>query len=217
VNRCRGDIGMTAGRGDAAPRRSSARTGSHCVARLVSLLQEPTRLATEILEELCGAPVTAEIRRRAVGTLPRPLQTSGRGSVEDEWDHVLPPERVLELMQISTACSVQFRAVHLRAGVADVATASAIVALDRISSDERTVLNTTSTPLGPALARSGVQRVMVTSLELPDVDPTERTSGDPNAPVLTVIALLCRGTVPVGLVRENFLRRLLDRETRPHA
>jgi chorismate-pyruvate lyase len=191
---------------------SSVRTGSHCLARFVLLLQEPARLATEVLEEWCGAPVTAEIRHRAGGRFPIPLaeRTPGRGSAEAEGDTFLPPERVAELMQISTGTSVQFRTVHLRAGTAKVATASAVVALDRISTEERTVLSTTNTPLGLALASGGVQRVMVTSPDLTRVEPAARTPGDADAPVLTVTALLCRGTVPVGLVRETFLQRLLD-------
>ncbi|WP_190815060.1 hypothetical protein [Saccharopolyspora pogona] len=191
---------------------SPVRTGPHRLARFVSLLQEPSKLATEVLEEWCGAPVTAEIRHRTGGRLPIPLAepTPGREAAEAEGDTFLPPERVAELMQISTSTSVQFRAVHLRAGTAKIATASAVVALDRISTEERTVLGTTNIPLGPALASGGVQRVMVTFPDLPRVEPSARMPGDADAPVLTVTALLCRGTVPVGLVRETFLRRLLD-------
>jgi chorismate-pyruvate lyase len=188
----------------------SAGTMPRRLDRFASLLREPSRLATEVLEQWCAAPVTAEIRHRTEVRLPLPPagRTPGRQAVE--WNTFLPPERVAELMRISTSTNVQFRTVHLCTGAAKVATASAVVALDRISAGERAVLGTTNTPLGRALAPGGVRRVMVTSSDLTQAGHAARTPGDADAPVLSVTALLCRGTVPVGLVRETFLQRLLD-------
>ncbi|WP_421106954.1 hypothetical protein [Streptomyces sp. NEAU-S77] len=193
---------------------SSGRTESRSLPRFVSLLREPERLATEVLEEWCGAPVTVEVRHRADGRLliPPAERTFSRDSAQAEGDAFLPPERVAELMWLSTGARVQFRTVHLRAGTDKVVTASAVVALDRIRPEERAVLSTTNTPLGPALAAGGgVRRVMVTSSEPTRLEPAVRPTGDADTPVLIVTALLCRGTVPVGLVRETFLRSLLDR------
>ena len=190
-------------------------TESRGLARFESLLREPARLATEVLEQWCGAPVTAEVRHRAEGRLriPPAGRTCDRGSAQAAGDAFLPPERVAELMWLSAGARVQFRTVDLRAGADKVVTASAVVALDRISPEERAVLGTTSTPLGPALAAGGgVRRVMVTSAEPARLEPAARPPGDADAPVLIVTALLCRGAVPVGLVRETFLRNLLDRD-----
>ncbi|WP_039940307.1 hypothetical protein [Streptomyces himastatinicus] len=176
-------------------------------------------MATGVLEEWCGAPVTVEVRHRADGRLliPSAERTCGRGSTQAEaqaeGDAFLPPERVAELMWLSPGARVQFRTVHLRAGTDKVVTASAVVALDRISPEERSVLSTTDTPLGRALAAGGgVRRVMVASSEPTRLEPAVRPPGDTGAPVLIVTALLCRGTVPIGLVRETFLRSLLDRD-----
>ncbi|WP_046722660.1 hypothetical protein [Streptomyces xiamenensis] len=192
----------------------SVRTESRSLAQFVALLREPASLATEVLEEWCGAPVTAEIRHRADGQLlvPPAERTFGGGSAQAERAPFLPPERVAELMRLSTGARVQFRTVYLRAGTEKVVTAGAVVALERISPEEHAVLSTTNAPLGPVLAAGGgVRRVMVTS-EPTRLDPAVRPPCDADAPVLTVTALLCRGTMPVGLVREAFLPCLLDRD-----
>ncbi len=170
-----------------------------------------------MLEQWCGAPVTVEVRHRSDGRLliPPGERTCSRGSAQAEADGAafLPPERVAGLMWLATGARVQFRTVHLRAGTDRVVTASAVVALDRISPEERAVLSTTDTPLGPALAAGdGVRRVIVASSEPTRPEPAVRPPGDADAPVLIVTALLCRGTVPIGLVRETFLRSLLDRD-----
>lgn len=172
-------------------------------------------MATEVLAEWCGVPVTVEVRHRADGRLliPPAERIFSRGSAQAEGDAFLPPERVAELMWLSPGARVQFRTVHLRAGADKVVTASAVVALDRISPEEYAVLSTTDRPLGPALAAGdGVRRVMVTSSEPARLEPAVRPPGDADAPGLIVTALLCRGTVPIGLVRETFLRSLLDRD-----
>lgn len=177
------------------------------LARFVSLLRAPSRLATEVLEEWCGAPMTIEIHHREDGRLPVLMTEQG------------PYRSVMgggifrslgELLQISTDACVQFRTVLLRAGAAAVATANAVVVLDRLSAQERTIISTTSTPLGNALAPNGLRREMITTPDLAATQRADMATVDADSPLLSIGTLLNRGGSPAALVQETFLRRILD-------
>lgn len=175
--------------------------------RFVSLLRNPSRLATEVLEEWCGAPVTVEIHHCEEGRLRAVLTEEalcglmvGGGTFRS----------LNELLQISSDAGVQSRAVLLRSGAAAVATANAIVVLGRLSVEEHVIISTTSTPLGSALASNGLRREMVRTSGLAAARWSDMATADADSPVLFINTLLDRGGSPVALVQETFLRQILD-------
>ncbi|KOV79771.1 hypothetical protein [Nocardia sp. NRRL S-836] len=170
---------------------------------LTALLADPSRLVTTVLEDWCGTAVRAEVRHRSEESLA--TSAAGFGTVVSA---AFPPlAEVVGLLRLSDGAHLQLREVGLGAGGGDLVRAEAVVALDRVNTDEVAVLRTSDTPLGLALSAGGVRRRLAAAPELAQARGTVPETAD--APVLVVTAVLCRESVPVALVRETFLRRTL--------
>jgi chorismate-pyruvate lyase len=171
---------------------------------LTALLTDPSRLVTAVLEDWCGKSVSAKVLHRSEESLS--TSAAGFGTVVST---VFPPlAEVSGLLRLSDGAHLQLREVGLGAGRGDLVRAEAVVVLDRVTTDEVAVLRTSETPLGIALSAGGVRRRLAATPELAHVGATVPEVAD--TPVLIVTAVLCRETVPVALVRETFLRRILE-------
>jgi len=148
------------------------------------------QLATEVLADWYGEPVTVSLVERVV------RRADDRTSVPTVF---LPARSWMRDAQARLAAPAAARLLHRLVRISTprqgmIGRAYAAVALDRITPAERHMLTETDVSLGRSLRPNGVRRSVLNVRQA-------RSSGDE---VVTVRAILRRGPVPLAYVAEEF-------------